>query len=127
MPQVETLTKAVKRATCHVMENTNPFPEDAFRQTRLFFWTVASAIALATSPCTLLHRHPHADLYLAAIPCRPDELRRHSGRPLNLLMLLVGDLGAGKSVALWLDVQVFSYYDQKWEARAEAMYDRLIH
>ena len=41
-------------------------------------------------------------------------------------MLQEGDPGDGRSVALWLDVQVLSHYDQKREERAKATYDRLL-
>ena len=48
------------------------------------------------------------------------------GRHCNLLMIQHGEPGDGKSVALWLDVQILSHYDQVREKRAKKVYDRQV-
>ena len=73
--------------------------------------------------CTYTHNLILNSLPLGAVQMKYGGiLARHS----NLLMLQEGEPGDGKSVALWLDVQVLSHYDQKREERTKAAYEKLL-
>ena len=120
------LTKGEIRAAYRLMESQNPFPEEVARRASPLMWALATALGKATSlhpSCVYVHILLLIATTLGAVQLKYGGiLARHC----NLLMLQHGEPGDGKSIALWLDVQILSYYDQVREARAKRRYDAAV-
>ncbi|CAK0804108.1 unnamed protein product, partial [Prorocentrum cordatum] len=96
------------------------------RRASPLMWAIATALGKATSlrpSCVHVHI-----LLLIATTLGAAQLKCGGilARHCNLLMLQHGESGDGKSIALWLDVQILSYYDQGREARAKRRYDAAV-
>ncbi|CAK0896107.1 unnamed protein product [Prorocentrum cordatum] len=108
------------------MESQDPFPEEVARRAPPLMWAIATALGKATSlhpSCVYVHILLLIATTLGAVQLKYGGiLARHC----NLLMLQHGEPGDGKSIALWLDVQILSYYDQVREARAKRRYDAAL-
>ena len=120
------LSKGEIRAADRLMETQNPFPEEVARRASPLMRAIAIALGRATSlhpSCVYVHMLLLIATTLGAVQLKYGGiLARHC----NLLMLQHGEPGDGKSVALWLDVQILSYYDQVREARAKRKYDAAL-
>ncbi|CAK0800291.1 unnamed protein product, partial [Prorocentrum cordatum] len=121
--QLPAMTKGEIRTLYRILENQNPFPEEAARRATPLMWKVASALGKATSlhaSCVYVHLMILVATTLGAVQLRYGGiLSRHC----NLLMLQHGEPGDGKSVALWLDVQVLGFYDMIRERRSKKKYE----
>ena len=106
------LTKGEIRAAYRIMQTQNPFPEEVARRASPLMWAIATALGRATSlhpSCVYVHILLLISTTLGAVQLKYGGIL---GKHCNLLMLQHGEPGDGKSVALWLDVQILSYYDQ---------------
>ncbi|CAK0858472.1 unnamed protein product, partial [Prorocentrum cordatum] len=121
--QLPAMTKGEIRTLYRILENQNPFPEEAARRATPLMWKVASALGKATSlhaSCVYVHLMILVATTLGAVQLRYGGiLSRHC----NLLMLQHGEPGDGKSIALWLDVQVLGFYDMIRERRSKKKYE----
>ncbi|CAK0909816.1 unnamed protein product, partial [Prorocentrum cordatum] len=121
--QAPALTKGEIRTVYRILESHNPFPEQAVRRATPLTWAVASALGQATSlhaSCVCVHLMILVATTLGAVQIKYGGiLSRHC----KLLMLQHGQPGDGKSVALWLDVQVLAFFDMIRERRAKKKHD----
>ena len=121
--QAPALTKGEIRTVYRILESHNPFPEQAVRRATPLMWAVASALGQATSlhaSCVYVHLMILVATTLGAVQIKYGGiLSRHC----NLLMLQHGQPGDGKSVALWLDVQVLAFFDMIRERRAKKKHE----
>ena len=115
------LSQAEVRAASRIMDTTNPFPTQIMQHSTPLAWRVASALGRATSlhpSCVFVHLLILVATTLSAVQVRYGGIL---GRFCNLLMVQHGAPGEGKSVALWLSLQIMYYYDmvrEKWSKKA---------
>ena len=102
--------KDVRQAT-KLLETMCPFPSETMAQTVPCSWQFAGALARATSlhqSCAFVHLLIMLSLVLNAVQVRFGGIL---GKFPNILMLQHGEPGDGKSIALWLVLQVLYYFD----------------
>lgn len=94
-----------------LLEHQCPFPEETMAQNCRISWKYAGALARATSlhqTCVYVHLLVMLSLVLNAVQVRYGGIL---GKFPNLLMIQHGEAGDGKSIALWLILQILYYFD----------------
>lgn len=94
-----------------LLEHQCPFPEETMAQNCRISWKYAGALARATSlhqTCVYVHLLIMLSLVLNAVQVRYGGIL---GKFPNLLMIQHGEAGDGKSIALWLILQILYYFD----------------
>ena len=118
------MTQADVRLAYQLMDVHNPFPVDEACAAMPLTWRLSSAVGKATSlhvSCVFVHLVVLISTALDAVQVRYGGIL---GKFSNLLMLQHGAPGDGKSIALWLMVQVLSYFDKVRDAVAKSKYRR---
>ena len=120
------LTPGEIRAIYRIMETRNPFPDDQMRRAAPLTWKIAEALGRATSlhpSCVFVHLLILIATTLGAVQIKYGGIL---GRFCNLLMLQRGAPGDGKSIALWLDLQVLHHYDHVRTKMCKTRYDKEV-
>lgn len=102
--------KDVRQAT-KLLEAMCPFPAESIAKNAPCSWSFAGALARATSlhqSCVFVHLLIMLSLVLNAVQVRFGGIL---GKFPNIVMLQHGEPGDGKSIALWLVLQVLYYFD----------------
>lgn len=95
-----------------LMDTTNPFPSASVAARQPLAWKVCCALAQAASlhpGCMFVHMLCLVALTLNAVQVKYSGLL---GKFCNLMVLQHGPPGDGKSIALWLDLHILSYFDK---------------
>ena len=119
LAQPDTLSASEIQTAYRIMDTTNPFPAGVMLRVCPLAWRVAQALGRATSlhpSCVFVHL-----LILVATTLHAVQIKFGGilGRFCNLLMIQHGAPGEGKSVALWLSLQILYYYDKVRESHAK--------
>ena len=100
------------RLAYQLMGVVNPFPVDVVESSSPLAWRVATAVGRATSlhpPCVYVHLIIRMSLVLGAVQVSYGGIL---GKFANPLMIQHGSPGDGKSIGLWLVVQILAYVDK---------------
>eukprot|EP00435_Cladocopium_sp_Y103_P029585 s1478_g7.t1 len=111
MPEERSMTGKDVREATKLLESTCPFPSESMAKNAPCSWQFAGALARATSldqSCVFVHLLIMLSLVLNAVQVRFGGIL---GKFPNLVMLQHGEPGDGKSIALWLVLQVLYYFD----------------
>ena len=95
-----------------LMDSTNPFPSASVARKQPLAWKVCCALAQAASlhpGCMFVHMLCLVALTLNAVQVKYSGLL---GKFCNLMVLQHGPPGDGKSIALWLDLHILSFFDK---------------
>ena len=120
------LSASEVRLAYRLMGTANPFPSDTVLRACPLGWRVSRALARATSlhpSCVFIHLLILVATTLGAVKVNFGGIL---GRVCNLLMIQHGAPGEGKSVALWLSLQILYYYDKLRDDRAKKAYATLL-
>ena len=111
MPEERAMTGKDIREATKLLESTCPFPSESMAKNAPCSWLFAGALAKATSldqSCVFVHLLIMLSLVLNSVQVRFGGIL---GKFPNLVMLQHGEPGDGKSIALWLVLQVLYYFD----------------
>lgn len=95
-----------------LMDTSNPFPSASVAAKQPLAWKVCCALAHAASlhpGCMSVHMLCLVALTLNAVQVKYSGLL---GKFCNLMVLQHGPPGDGKSIALWLDLHILSFFDK---------------
>ena len=117
-----TLSADDLRLAYQLFDFQNPFPSDAIASNTPLARRVSGALGRAVSlhpSCVWMHLLILLALTLNAVQVKYSGLL---GRFCNLMLLQHGSPGDGKSVALWLVIQILRYFDKKEDEYAQQEY-----
>lgn len=106
------MTKEDLLLAYQLMDSSNPFPSNCIGSKQPLAWKVCCALGQAASlhpGCMFVHMLALVALTLSAVQVKYSGLL---GRFCNLLVLNHGPPGDGKSIQLWLDLHILSYFDK---------------